>query len=51
MHLKSILILKKKKKKDLDSRPRQVIVVCSWTRHFPLLMPLFTQLEYKWVPC
>ena len=29
--------------------PGQVIVLCSWARHFTLTVPLSTQ-EYKWVP-
>ena len=28
--------------------PGQVIVLCSWARHFTLTVPLSTQ-EYKWV--
>ena len=32
-----------------DSSPGQVIVLCSWVRHFTLTVPLSTQ-EYKWVP-
>ena len=28
---------------------RRVIVLCSWARHFTLIVPLFAQ-EYKWVP-
>ena len=31
------------------SSPGRVIVLCSWTRHFTLTVPLYTQ-EYKWVP-
>ena len=31
------------------SRPGQVIVLCSWARHFTLTVPLSTQ-ECKWVP-
>ena len=31
------------------SSPGQVIVLCSWARHFTLIVPLSTQ-EYKWVP-
>ena len=29
--------------------PGRVIVLCSWARHFTLIVPLSTQ-EYKWVP-
>ena len=31
------------------SIPGQVTVLCSWVRHFTLIVPLSTQ-EYKWVP-
>ena len=31
------------------SSPGQDIVLCSWTRHFTLTVPLSTQV-YKWVP-
>ena len=30
------------------SSPGQVIVLCSWARHFTLTVPLSAQ-EYKWV--
>ena len=48
MHLKSILILKKKKKKRLgfETSPGHCGVFLDKT----LYSPLFTQ-EYKWVPC
>ena len=35
--------------KGLGFRPGQVIVLCSWSRHFPITVSLSTQ-EYKWVP-
>ena len=35
--------------KSLGLSPGQVIVLCSWARHFILTVPLFTK-EYKWVP-
>ena len=35
--------------KGLDLSPGQVIVLCSWGRHFTLTVPLSTQ-EYKGVP-
>ena len=35
--------------KGLGSSPGQVIVLCSWAKHFTLTVPLSTQ-EYKWVP-
>ena len=31
------------------SSPGQVIVLCSWARHFTLTVSLSTQ-EYKWLP-
>ena len=31
------------------SSPGLVIVLCSWARHFTLIVPLSTQV-YKWVP-
>ena len=35
--------------RDLGLSPGQVILLCSWARHFTLRVPLSTQ-EYKWVP-
>ena len=35
--------------KGPGSSPGQVIVLCSWAKHFTLTVPLSTQ-EYKWVP-
>ena len=35
--------------RGLGSSPGQVIVLCSWARHFTLTVPLSTQ-EYKCVP-
>ena len=32
-----------------DSSPDQGAALCSWARHFTLIMPLSTQV-YKWVP-
>ena len=34
--------------RGLGSSPGQVIVLCSWAKHFTLTVPLSTQ-EYKWV--
>ena len=34
--------------RGLGSSPSQVIMLCSWARHFTLTGPLSTQ-EYKWV--
>ena len=34
--------------KGLGSSPGQLIVLCSWARHFTLTVPLSTQ-EYKWL--
>ena len=31
------------------SRPCQGMALCSWARHFTLIVPLSTQ-AYKWVP-
>ena len=31
------------------SSPGRCTALCSWERHFPLIMPLSTQV-YKWVP-
>ena len=31
------------------SSPGWVIVLCSWEKHFTLIVPLSTQ-DYKWVP-
>ena len=35
--------------KGPDSSPGRVIVLCSWARHFTLIVALSTQ-EYKWIP-
>ncbi len=33
----------------IDRAPAGVAVLCSWARHFTLIVPLSTQV-YKWVP-
>ena len=30
--------------------PSQVIVLCSWVKHFTLPVPALSTQEYKWVP-
>ena len=35
--------------RGLGSSPGRVTVLCSWARHFTLIVRLSTQ-EYKWIP-